>query len=109
MRNVLYLELSASKVFGDLENPTWFKMLERELSDDYYFFEYDAWGHQEDLQRRSILELLTSKLIDDGILSGNATIKVKGGGTKTVSWSEKLKYLLARKTEDRNRKISPYQ
>ena len=28
---------------------------------------------------RSILELLTSKLIDDGILSGNATIKVKGG------------------------------
>ena len=51
------------------------KMLERELSDDYYFFEYDAWGHQEDLQRRSILELLTSKLIDDGILSGNATIK----------------------------------
>ena len=41
------------------------KMLERELSDDYYFFEYDAWGHQEDLQRRSILELLTSKLIDD--------------------------------------------
>ena len=36
------------------------KMLERELSDDYYFFEYDAWGHQEDLQRRSILELLTS-------------------------------------------------
>ena len=60
------------------------KMLERELSDDYYFFEYDAWGHQEDLQRRSILELLTSKLIDDGILSGNATIKVKGGGTKTA-------------------------
>ena len=51
------------------------------------------------MQRRSILELLTSKLIDDGILSGNATIKVKGGGTKTVSWSEKLKYLLARKTE----------
>jgi Predicted ATPase (AAA+ superfamily) len=25
MRNVLYLELSASKVFGDLENPTWLK------------------------------------------------------------------------------------
>ena len=75
------------------------KMLEKELSDDYYFFEYDAWGHQEDLQRRSILELLTSKLIDAGILSGNTTIKVKGGGEKTVSWTEKLKYLLARKTE----------
>ncbi len=83
-RCILYLELSASKVFGDLENPDVVKMLERELSDDYYFFEYDAWGHQEDLQRRSILELLTSKLIDDGILSGNATIKVKGGGTNRI-------------------------
>ena len=35
--------------------------------------------YKRQLQRRSILELLTSKLIDDGILSGNATIKVKGG------------------------------
>ncbi len=75
------------------------KMLEKELSDNYYFFEYDAWGHQEDLQRRSILELLTSKLINDGILSGDTTIRIKGGGEKTVSWAEKLKYLLARKTE----------
>lgn len=98
MRNVLYLELSASKVFGDLENPTWLKCWNVNYQTTITF-EYDAWGHQEDLQRRSILELLTSKLIDDGILSGNATIKVKGGGTKTVSWSEKLKYLLARKTE----------
>ena len=75
------------------------KMLEKELSDNYYFFEYDAWGHQEDLQRRSILELLTSKLINDGILFGDTTIRIKGGGEKTVSWAEKLKYLLARKTE----------
>ncbi len=42
------------------------RLLEKELSDKYYFYEYDAWGHQEDLQRRSILELLTSKLIEDG-------------------------------------------
>lgn len=81
MRNVLYLELSASKVFGDLENPTWLKCWNVNYQTTITF-EYDAWGHQEDLQRRSILELLTSKLIDDGILSGNATIKVKGGGTK---------------------------
>lgn len=75
------------------------RMLEKELSDNYYFFEYDAWGHQEDLQRRSILELLTSKLVDDAFLFGDTTIKAKGGGEKTVSWAEKLKYLLARKTE----------
>ena len=75
------------------------KMLEKKLDNEYYFFEYDAWGHQEDLQRRSILELLTSKLISDKILSGNTTITIKGGGKKSVTWSEKLKYLLARKTE----------
>ena len=75
------------------------KMLEKELAEGYYFFEYDAWGHQEDLQRRSILELLTSKLISDNILSGDTTITIKGGGKKSVTWSEKLKYLLARKTE----------
>ncbi len=31
-------------------------------SEKYHFFIYDAWGHQEDLQRRSILEELTSQL-----------------------------------------------
>lgn len=72
---------------------------ETELKPNYYFFEYDAWGHQEDLQRRSLLEILTSKLIEDKILVGNTTLKIKGGGSKEVSWPEKLKYLLARKTE----------
>ncbi len=75
------------------------KLLKKELEKKYYFFEYDAWGHQEDLQRRSILELLTSQLITDSIIYGNATIKIKGGEEKTVTWEEKLKYLLARKTE----------
>lgn len=86
------------------------KMLEKNLADDYHFFEYDAWGHQEDLQRRSILELLTAELIDAGILFGKTTIKVKGGGIKSVTWTEKLKYLLARKTENQTEKfplISP--
>lgn len=75
------------------------RLLEKKLEGEYYFFEYDAWGHQEDLQRRSFLELLTSQLITDGILSGDTIVKIKGGGTKRVSWNEKLKYLLARKTE----------
>lgn len=73
--------------------------LQKELREDYYFFNYDAWGHQEDLQRRSILELLTDNLIKNNVLSGNSKINIKGGGEKTVSWNEKLKYLLARKTE----------
>ena len=41
-------------------------MIERELSKDGYFtFTYDAWGHQEDLQRRSILETLAINLINN--------------------------------------------
>lgn len=75
------------------------RLLEKELKNQYYFFEYDAWGHQEDLQRRSFLELLTDKLIADKILYGNTKISIKGGGSKDVTWNEKLKYLLARKTE----------
>lgn len=45
------------------------------------------------------MELLTSKLIQDKFLIGNTTLKLKGGNNKTVSWPDKLKHLLARKTE----------
>lgn len=69
------------------------------IKDKYYLFEYDAWGHQEDLQRRSFLEILTAELIENEILTGITEINIKGGETKTVSWNEKLKYLLARKAE----------
>jgi uncharacterized protein YjaG (DUF416 family) len=77
------------------------KLLKNHISikDNYFLFEYDAWGHQEDLQRRSFLEVLTTDLIKENILSGKTDINIKGGGTKKVSWDEKLKYLLARKTE----------
>jgi len=70
-----------------------------DIRNNYHLFEYDAWGHQEDLQRRSFLEILTTELIKENILSGETEINIKGGGTKKVSWNEKLKYLLARKTE----------
>lgn len=54
----------------------------------YKFFIYDAWGHQEDLQRRSILEELTDYLTyeNKGILNTN-------------KWRQKLKDLLAKKRE----------
>ena len=42
------------------------KLVKDKLSpNDYHFFIYDAWGHQTDFQRRSILENLTSFLVDD--------------------------------------------
>ena len=50
--------------------------LDRKLGDNYYFFTYDAWGNQEDLQRRSLLELLTKELLAKEMLVKNTKIKV---------------------------------
>ncbi|NVN96163.1 MAG: NTPase [Bacteroidetes bacterium] len=75
------------------------KILKTNVENSYYLFEYDAWGNQEDLQRRSFLEQLTQKLIDENILDGETEITKRGGGKESVTWEKKLKYLLARKTE----------
>lgn len=75
------------------------KLLKDKYLTSYHFFEYDAWGHQEDLQRRSFLELLTEKLILDEILEGDTTITKKDGTIENVTWKKKKSYLLARKTE----------
>ena len=53
------------------------KILEDEdLKEKYIFFCFDAWGNQEDLQRRSILELLTKELITKTKLTGQTTMRV---------------------------------
>lgn len=78
------------------------KLIEKHLQKDdssYFFFEYDAWGNQEDLQRRSLLEQLTNKLVNEKILIGYTKITTRGEGAKSVTWPQKLKLLLARKTE----------
>lgn len=54
----------------------------------YILFEYDAWGHQEDLQRRSFLELLTEELIAENLLTGMTTIRKKDGTTEEVTWEK---------------------
>ncbi|UTY24889.1 P-loop NTPase fold protein [Treponema denticola] len=41
------------------------KQLNQQESEKYHFFLYDAWGHQEDIQRRAILENLTEFLVKD--------------------------------------------
>lgn len=75
-----------------------------DMNGSYHFFCYDAWGSQEDLQRRSILELLTKDLIANKILSGKTKHTVNGR-TMSVAWDEKLKYLLSRKSEKISEKI----
>ena len=70
--------------------------LKKKLGQSYYVFEYDAWGHQEDLQRRSILETLTSQLIDDGVLPKEDKVTPSIVEKDTlVSWPTKLEELLA--------------
>lgn len=74
-------------------------ILKTKLEKAYHIFEYDAWGHQEDLQRRSFIENLTTDLLNSNLLKGQTTIKIKNGETKKGDWNEKLKFLLARKFE----------
>jgi len=67
-------------------------IIEKELQDTHHVFVYDAWSHQEDLQRRSFLEGLT----DD--LQAHHIIDQEGG-------KEKLKELLAKKKETTQKSI----
>lgn len=63
-------------------------------SEKYHFFTYDAWGHQTDLQRRTILEELITDLVDGEmpvfneeswrISLDNLLAKKKYTSTKTV-------------------------
>ncbi len=45
--------------------------------EDYHFFIYDAWGHQEDLQRRSFLEELTENLTQKSLVKDVWKLKLK--------------------------------
>ena len=74
-------------------------MIERELFQEGYFtFIYDAWGHQEDLQRRSILETLATNLINNGVLQGDVKIQMRNGKEHEASWKNQLSLLLSNKT-----------
>lgn len=74
-------------------------MIGQELdAEGYYTFTYDAWGHQEDLQRRSILEVLTGELIQEQILNGKVKIRMRNGKIHEASWEDQLSLLLSNKT-----------
>lgn len=86
------------------------KLLEAELNKKgaYTFFQFDAWGNQEDLQRRSILELLTKYLINNNKLTGGTSMRVMNpegeGKVEEIpcTWKEKLESLLSRKSYTRD-------
>ena len=75
------------------------KILEDKLKEKYIFFCFDAWGNQEDLQRKSILESLTRQLIiKDKVLKGKVKIQLRNGKINEASWDEQLALLLSNKT-----------
>jgi len=75
------------------------RMVEDELKKEgYYTFTYDAWGHQEDLQRRSILETMTSHLIEKQVLQGKVKIQLRNGKVNDDTWKNQLSLLLSNKT-----------
>lgn len=82
--------------------------LKKKLGKDYYFFTYDAWGNQEDLQRRSLLQLLTNKLIKDEKLVGDTQIKLISSAIDVspkpyaCSWQERVDNLTSRKSSTHN-------
>lgn len=78
-------------------------MLQKSLNDNYVFYIHDAWGMQEDLQRRSLLQSLTSFLIQKGYLKDNTTrkninIKTRKFEQVSCSWEERLEFLLGNKS-----------
>lgn len=74
------------------------RKVKNQLPQSYYTFTYDSWGHQEDLQRRSILETLTNRLIQGKVLQGEVRINMRSGKRHTAKWSEQLQMLLSNKT-----------
>ena len=81
------------------------RKVENQLPQSYYTFTYDSWGHQEDLQRRSILETLVNKLINDKVLHGEVSIKMRNGKSHTDKWYNQLALLLSNKTITTTRSI----
>jgi hypothetical protein len=75
------------------------------LKNQYQFFVFDAWGHQEDLQRRAILEEITFSLIESKTLPEMTTIDTHDKQKKEILWKDLLKDLLARKREIRSKEI----
>ena len=82
--------------------------LEDKMKSNYYFFTYDAWGNQEDLQRRSILEQLTEELIKKELLVKDTEIQILNTNlnieptTINCSWKRRLFTLVARKSSTHN-------
>ena len=73
------------------------KIMEEMMKEKYHFFTYDAWGHQEDLQRRSFLDNLTRDLLSSNMLNSDKS-----------SWNDELNKLNENKTTQINHSVTEF-
>ena len=83
------------------------KQSDKNKSDVYYVFTFDAWAHQGDSLRRSFLEELINKLVEDNVLSdrkkwqevtNRIQARIKKTETRSVpnlNWLAKLSIFIA--------------
>lgn len=76
------------------------KLTEKNQKTTFHFFTYDVWGHQEDLQRKAILEELVNDLVENKIV---ATSTKKNNER---NWKECVKNITGTFTETTRRQIS---
>lgn len=75
------------------------KLTEKNQKTTFHFFTYDVWGHQEDLQRKAILEELVNDLVENKIV---ATSTKKNNER---NWKERVKNITGTFTETTRRQI----
>ncbi len=69
------------------------KLSEKYESKNFHFFTYDVWGHQEDLQRKAILEELVNNLVENNAIV-NSTEE-----NHDHNWKERVKNITGTFTE----------
>lgn len=76
------------------------KLSEKYESKNFHFFTYDVWGHQEDLQRKAILEELVNNLVE------NKVIRSSTKKNNNLNWIERVKNITGTFTETTRKQIS---
>lgn len=69
------------------------KLSEKYESKNFHFFTHDVWGHQEDLQRKAILEELVNNLVENNVIV-NSTEE-----NHDHNWKERVKNITGTFTE----------
>ena len=75
------------------------KLTEKNQKTTFHFFTYDVWGHQEDLQRKAILEELVNNLVENKVIVSSTE------ENHDHNWKERVKNITGTFTENTRRQI----